>query len=176
MCNNGLHFLCRRINHTYDTSWVGYDLFVWSLLECHLAVIFACAPAMRAFFRRYLSDHLTRTFGSGTRSARNHTNESQPSPIIRNSEQYTANLVKPAMADVAELAAPDRGAVGAEFDSWSRRSSDAAHISTAEDYEMHNLNTLRRHGYQPSMSGLTRSASQSTRDTDVFHAKTWYTE
>ncbi|KAF2773743.1 hypothetical protein EJ03DRAFT_286011, partial [Teratosphaeria nubilosa] len=36
-----------KINHNYDTSWTGFDLFVWSLLETHGAIICACAPSMR---------------------------------------------------------------------------------------------------------------------------------
>ncbi|EMC95582.1 hypothetical protein BAUCODRAFT_40492, partial [Baudoinia panamericana UAMH 10762] len=49
-----------QINHTYDTSWAGFNLFAWSLVECHLAILCACAPHLRAFFRRYLSDPINR--------------------------------------------------------------------------------------------------------------------
>ena len=57
-----------EINNNYDTSWIGFQLFVWSLLECHFAIIFACAPSLRAFVRRYLGDSISRTFGSSSRS------------------------------------------------------------------------------------------------------------
>lgn len=53
-----------KINHTYDTSWAGFDLFVWSLVECHLAIICACAPSLRAFLRRYFGEAFNRTFNS----------------------------------------------------------------------------------------------------------------
>lgn len=53
-----------QINNDYDTSWTGFTLYAYSLLECHFAVIFACAPALRAFVRRYLGEHIRRTFGS----------------------------------------------------------------------------------------------------------------
>ena len=48
-----------RLGYTYDMTWVGFDTFVWSDLEVHLALICTCAPALRAFFRRYLNDSVT---------------------------------------------------------------------------------------------------------------------
>jgi hypothetical protein len=59
-----------KINHTYDTSWTGFNLYVWSLVECHLAIIVACAPSLRAFLRRYLRDTFKRTFDSASSYAR----------------------------------------------------------------------------------------------------------
>ena len=55
-----------KINHTYDTSWTGFDLFLWSLLECQLAIIFACAPSLRVFLRRYLGETLRSTVRTGS--------------------------------------------------------------------------------------------------------------
>ncbi|KAK3075912.1 hypothetical protein LTR53_000341 [Teratosphaeriaceae sp. CCFEE 6253] len=51
----------------YDITWVGFDLYVWSCLEVHLALICASAPALRVFFREYMSDPLSRALNS-TRS------------------------------------------------------------------------------------------------------------
>ncbi|KAF2720942.1 hypothetical protein K431DRAFT_247912 [Polychaeton citri CBS 116435] len=44
-----------RLGSTYDTSWTGFDLFTWSLIECQLAIICACAPSLRAFVKNYLN-------------------------------------------------------------------------------------------------------------------------
>ncbi|GAB7366365.1 hypothetical protein MBLNU230_g8164t1 [Neophaeotheca triangularis] len=41
-----------------DTSWIGFDLFIWSIVECQLGIICACAPSLRAFLRKYLVDAL----------------------------------------------------------------------------------------------------------------------
>lgn len=53
-----------QILHTTDSVWIGYELFAWSIVECQLAIICACAPTLRVFYRRYLSDHIKRTFNS----------------------------------------------------------------------------------------------------------------
>ena len=65
-----------EINHTYDTSWAGFDLFAWALVECHLAVICACAPSCRAFIRRYLSEPFSRSFNSNSSRRVQDTRES----------------------------------------------------------------------------------------------------
>ena len=39
-----------------DPSYWGYKLFAVALAECHLSIILACAPFLRAFFRRFLPD------------------------------------------------------------------------------------------------------------------------
>lgn len=76
-----------EINHTYDTSWTGFDLFVWSLIECHLAIICACAPSLRAFFRRYLSEPFNRNFRSSSYARYGgNTKDSHLSTTVRNSQ------------------------------------------------------------------------------------------
>ena len=51
-----------RIQHTTDSTWTGHTLFAWSAVETQLAIICACAPSLRAFFRRYLLDTLKRSW------------------------------------------------------------------------------------------------------------------
>ncbi|USW55931.1 hypothetical protein Slin15195_G092500 [Septoria linicola] len=53
-----------KIQHTADTTWTGHTLFAWSIVETQLAIMCACAPSLRAFFRRYLLDTLKRTCSS----------------------------------------------------------------------------------------------------------------
>jgi len=53
-CGIARTYYLYALNHTYDTSWTGFNLFVWSLLECHLAIIFACAPALKAFVGKFM--------------------------------------------------------------------------------------------------------------------------
>lgn len=66
--------------YTLDETWLGFDIFVWATLELQLAIICASAPALRVFFRKYLSDPISRAIhtakmtGSAIRSG--HRNSS----------------------------------------------------------------------------------------------------
>lgn len=70
------YYLWKSIN-TYDTSWTGFELAAWSIVECQLGIICACAPSLRAFFRRYLRDSIRKTFGSATRSITHYRSNSK---------------------------------------------------------------------------------------------------
>lgn len=59
-----------KLGNNYDTSWTGFDLLVWATVELQLGLICACAPSLRAFFRRYLSGALPRIFGSSQNNIR----------------------------------------------------------------------------------------------------------
>lgn len=54
-----------KIHYVADQTWTGHTLFAWSIVETELAIICACAPSLRAFFRRYLLDTIMRTCSSG---------------------------------------------------------------------------------------------------------------
>jgi len=57
-----------RLGLVYDTSWEGFSLFAWSIVELQLSIICACTPSMRAFFRRYLVDSVNRYRSNGSRT------------------------------------------------------------------------------------------------------------
>jgi hypothetical protein len=38
-----------------DLAWTGFNLLAWSLVETHIGIICACAPSLRAFFRKYVN-------------------------------------------------------------------------------------------------------------------------
>lgn len=38
---------------TYDTTWTGYDVWMWSILELHVGFICANTPALRGFCKHY---------------------------------------------------------------------------------------------------------------------------
>jgi hypothetical protein len=50
--------------HTYDLTYAGFDVLIWSQLELQLSLICASAPALRVFFRRYLAQPI-RALSSG---------------------------------------------------------------------------------------------------------------
>lgn len=51
-----------QLEMSYNSSWTGWTLAIVSILEMELAIICACAPTLRAFYRLYLSEHLNRFF------------------------------------------------------------------------------------------------------------------
>lgn len=63
-CGIARSYYLWKLQHTYDTTWTGYELFAWSIVECQMAIICACAPSLRVFLRRYLADTIKRMTGS----------------------------------------------------------------------------------------------------------------
>jgi hypothetical protein len=53
---------------TYDITWHAWYGWIWTALEAQLAVICACAPALKGFFKRYFSVNTVRSgiYGYGT--------------------------------------------------------------------------------------------------------------
>ena len=147
-----------EINHTYDTSWTGFNLFVWSLLECHLAVIFACAPSLRAFLRRYLGEPFNRTFRSTSynKSSRDRTKDSQNASTLRTSHAPTdieaAKLG--GLADQKVQTKPsDETMESQQTEARSERTRRTSFtIASPDDYEVYNMRQLNKHGYKRSPS------------------------
>ncbi|KZM26421.1 hypothetical protein ST47_g2445 [Ascochyta rabiei] len=52
----------RSFFETYDTTWTGCDVWLWSLLELHVGFTCANTPALKAFYRHYFPSE--RTFPS----------------------------------------------------------------------------------------------------------------
>lgn len=139
-----------ELNHTYDTSWTAFNLFVWALLECHLAIIFACAPSLRAFLRRYLGEAFNRTFhsSSNNRSKSGTNNRSHNASTLR--DEYTTPDPEIGKAKTAVetrvIEKPSEEAL--EFrtiGSGGGRSSFT--ITNPEEYEAYNMRQLNKHGY-----------------------------
>ena len=148
-----------QLGFSYDIPWVGYDLFVWSILEIQVALICASAPALRVFFREYLSDPLSRAIHSArsvTSSARNTNRESRQSAngvvsysshnrdVSRGSSEYgdkklIQHNVKPSLSTVGET----------ELESGSpsitaRSPSESYPIRTPADFEAFALQNLEK--------------------------------
>ncbi|KAH6669457.1 hypothetical protein B0J14DRAFT_657554 [Halenospora varia] len=43
-----------NVSHSKDATWDGFNLSIWSSLEFYLAIITACAPAIKPFFIKYM--------------------------------------------------------------------------------------------------------------------------
>jgi hypothetical protein len=64
-------------NETWDETWVGYTLWLWTSVESHLTIICACAPALKPFFRRYLAGP-TKGSSKGSAAASAYTRDIEP--------------------------------------------------------------------------------------------------
>jgi hypothetical protein len=62
-------YYLEKVGHSVDLTWDGYDVLIWAQLETQLSLICASAPALRAFFRAYLSNPL-RVFSSARSDSR----------------------------------------------------------------------------------------------------------
>ena len=130
-----------------DTSRTGFDLFVWSLLECHLSIIFACAPSLRVFLRRYIGENWTARNESANRNDQNekrihdafHAPSVTRKDSVVNIEQST---IEAAFYDEKEYASAC---------TKSRRISDSkSSIKNAAEYEAYAMRQLRQHACKPS--------------------------
>ena len=136
-----------KINHTYDTSWTGFNLFVWALLECHLAIIFACAPSLRAFMRRYLGETFRSTFRSSNNRSRNRTNDGSHNTSTLNSSAF-ADPEAGKMRSTVEQQVIEKPS---ETELWSAGSGGARSsftITNPDEYEAYNMRQLSKHGYR----------------------------
>jgi hypothetical protein len=50
-----IYFIWRIYFATYDVTWAAQDAWVWTVVETHLAIICASAPALKVFFKQYFS-------------------------------------------------------------------------------------------------------------------------
>lgn len=85
-----------KLGKVYDTSWVGFNLLVWTVVELQLGIICACAPSLRAFFRRYLSTMFSRPSLNGggqskSRSRSNGTHNHHPIDSHHNDSHQSKN-------------------------------------------------------------------------------------
>lgn len=49
-----------------DVTWIAFDILVWGVLECHLALVCASAPALKVFFDVYVVAPITRSRSKGS--------------------------------------------------------------------------------------------------------------
>lgn len=124
-----------RINHTFDTSWTGFTLYVWSIVELHLAIICACAPSLRAFFRHYLRDTLKRTFDTFGSASYYGGSRKDAERRTADDEREADGVEKGRDVHASERSESTQGLAADE----ERR------IRTPEEYEEYVLEPLSRH-------------------------------
>lgn len=169
-----------QLRNNYDTSWTGFDLYVWSILECQLAIICASAPSLRAFFRRYLSGPINRTIRSASRSVSNQqsnkgTRETSTLPTQQLSSIHTPQSLAEKGLTKYSTESEEREMTSAGGTSSVRtQSSDAQpRFKSAEDYEAFALKELNRHAFKRTDThgsiGFEGDIGQYPRHIDVEH-------
>ncbi|KAK5010914.1 hypothetical protein LTR28_006946 [Elasticomyces elasticus] len=62
------YYLTLLSGDDYDTTWTGFNVFIWSQLECQLAIICACAPCLKALFTKYMGESQGRVYNRSNKS------------------------------------------------------------------------------------------------------------
>ncbi|KAK6428193.1 hypothetical protein LTR95_015667 [Oleoguttula sp. CCFEE 5521] len=145
-----------RLGREGDLTWIGFSTFVWSQLEVNLSLMFASAPALRVFFRRYLSETFHRTLttarsASAMRQPDNtfntHTTSSRPGTANSVRREHSRQDSEAAIVVSHEKGARLRAVEEVEDEYYGggmRIGSRAADfvVRTPEEYEMFVLGRL----------------------------------
>lgn len=59
-----LYWVAEVVNNTYDVTWDGFVMWIWTAVEVNLGVICGCAPTLRPLFR-FFSAEIRRVSNSG---------------------------------------------------------------------------------------------------------------
>lgn len=127
-------YYLHQLGHSIDLTWTGYDVFIWAQLEVQLSLICASAPALRVFFRKYLSDPVLRAITSGRSNSRRGSRRTSqrltedssnrgksPLPLSSNSTGKPGTLSTLSEVDVERAATPHGGlrrSMSASPDDW----------------------------------------------------------
>ncbi|OCL10226.1 hypothetical protein AOQ84DRAFT_3271 [Glonium stellatum] len=104
-------WLARLANSTVgDTTWLGFDVFCWSQLECQFAIICASAPSLKVFISKYLSGPLSKVYQSSKKlsdSMSSSRSATSMSDRLRRSFQRPNNLRPLVISDPQVVEIPD---------------------------------------------------------------------
>lgn len=141
-----------KLGYNYDVSWFGFDVFIWAELEMNLAIMCACAPALRVLFRHYLKDPISRAINTASNS------RSRSRSGLRSMNRDSKHLDANSTMDTMDLkgtgdkklidhnAKPSMAADEREVESNSSTTpSEPNVIKTPADFEAYALQNLQRH-------------------------------
>ena len=172
-----------ELGYDYDVTWVGFNVFIWSVLEVQLAIICACAPALRVLFRHSLKDPISRAIHtasslsrSGIRSTNRDSRQTEPSGVVTYNSQKSdsmdlsgtveKNMVRQSVRRALET-------VGEQdiesAPSYSRY--DSKPIRTPEEFEayaLQNLDRYRPHARSRASTSLGSDGSMKPRLSEPF--------
>ena len=163
-----------QVGHQYDITWVAFNLLLWSVVECHLAIICTCAPTLRVFFRHYLGDSFSRSFRSSRFSgaierAKGSKVSSAPtdSQKLPSQDKRTSALEKRELTEAPTVESGATNVLGPDGSTRTRSSDTVPRIRTADDYEAYAMRQLTRHAYKRShTSDIEAAVSADLKRTD----------
>jgi hypothetical protein len=75
-----LYYVHLTVYETFDVTWVGFNLWIWTSIEVNLGIICGCVPALKPLV--YKASHLTSSYfksnSYSSRKSRSYANESNP--------------------------------------------------------------------------------------------------
>ncbi|KAK5716092.1 hypothetical protein LTR15_009917 [Elasticomyces elasticus] len=193
-------YYIHQLGVSYDLTWQGYSLFVWSALEVHLALICASAPALRVFFREYMSDPLsralqsTRTMTSArgtTRDSREPNGDSMVSysshardSSVGTSECGDKKLIQHNMKPSLETVGETEVEASSPYMRVRSPARDSYPVKTPADFEAFALQNLEKHRppprpafvREPTESFLRPPSSYSTHGSMQSHLDQPFTD
>ena len=128
-----------------------FDVFIWAQLELQLGIICASLPALRVFFRRYLSATFSRATHSGFGVGHSH----KGSVIDPVSIQVIEDHERHAQNDFDDKGHYPKQSVGEttvadmDLESWSPSitgHSEAGLVNGAHEYETYDMQVIDRSG------------------------------
>lgn len=178
-----------KANNSFDSAWIAFELAAWTIVECQLGIVCACAPSLRAFFRRYLRDNIRKTFGSAfgssghERSTASKDVSSGTTTTRRDTRSYIdlKDLESNALdkhTPAHDLSEPDpvwKGNGHPEDDIIERFPTPT--ITSPEDFEAYaiaRLSTISKHSY-PALTQVKTSKRTSTTD-NILESESRYRE
>lgn len=141
-------YYLESLGKTWDITWLGFDVLVWSQVELQLAIICASAPALRVLFRSYLSKPMTRAMNSAklssNKSARRISRPSDTEAIVSHAAERTSEQDEEDLGLYKEVEINVKSVDGIVAVSSSHIRESAASITrTPGEYESFALDTLR---------------------------------
>jgi hypothetical protein len=65
-------YLSKVTSAEFDKTWYGFDVYVWSVAECNVAVMCACAPSLKSITGRFFH-RMNSSLGSSGAASNNVT-------------------------------------------------------------------------------------------------------
>lgn len=154
-----------------DVSWLVFNVFTWAHLELQLGLMCASAPALRVFFRSYLSAPINRAVHAARSAASRQSNgELNPSSIaIRrisgpddrlSRDDFSAKAFAKESLDGTTIVEKDLGTSPHSTIS----SGDYYTVRTLAEYEAYNLRNMEKF----RQSALERPGSRSRNFSQPF--------
>lgn len=158
-------YYLHQLGYNYDITWTGFNVFIWSALEVHGAIICASVPVLRVLFRQYLRGPLSRARNTGTGRSHQEASihaepRSIPTPdIAKQKQEYHSASKYNVTASLGSISEYEVDAPSA-----LPNVAKAPILRTPDEYEAYALHSIDRYRSNPRRHGYMRSDSFGERD------------